>query len=368
VTGASSDIAEYSMLRVVQWATGTTGRYAVEAIHASPGLQLVGAYVYSAEKAGRDVGDLCGLGPVGVRATDDKSAIFALPADCVLYMAQGERVPGQVLEDVCRLLASGKNVISTALTSLIYPRAAGLEVVARLEAACREGNVSFHGTGIQPGWAAEVLPLTVSCLSRRIESILVQEIFNYATYPSAHTLFEDMGFGRSASPHSPIRLVPGGGQGGAFVAPLMLMADAFGATIDEVIYTCEFATADAAFEVAAGRIEAGTVAGKRYSFSAMIAGTPTLRIEHVTRLGEEVAPHWPQGRGWFVSIEGAPSFRLESSIALHGEDANAQACLAAAMHAVHSIPAVCAAAPGIRTFLDLPLIIGRGVLSRAPAS
>jgi hypothetical protein len=280
-------------------------------------------------------------------------------------MPQGEREPERVLDDICKLLASGKNVISTALTALIYPRAAGPDVAPRLEAACREGGVSFHGTGIQPGWAAEVLPLTVSCLSRRIESILVQEIFNYATYPSAYTLFEDMGFGKPPQPHPAVKFAPGRGQGGAFVAPLMLVADALDATIDEVIYACEFAVADAPFNVTAGRIERGTVAGKRYSFTAMIEGRPALKIEHVTRLGEHVAPEWPKGRGWHVTIEGTPSIVLESRIATHGEDANAQACLAAAMHAVHSIPAVCAAPPGIRTFLDLPLIVGRGVLSRS---
>jgi hypothetical protein len=57
------------MLRVIQWATGTVGREAVAAVHAHPDLQLVGALVYSADKAGRDVGEICGIGPIGVKAT-----------------------------------------------------------------------------------------------------------------------------------------------------------------------------------------------------------------------------------------------------------------------------------------------------------
>lgn len=352
------------MHRVIQWATGTVGRHAIRAICASSDLTLVGAYVYSPDKAGRDVGDICGIGSIGVRATNDKAAICALPADCVLYMSQGEDDPQGTIENICLLLASGKNVISTALTALIYPRAAGEEVVARLQAACRAGNTSFHGTGIQPGWAAEVLPLTLSCLFRRIDSLLVREIFDYSTYPSARMLFDTMGFGKPPRPHPPLTLKPG--EGAAFVAPLMLLADALGANIERVIYACEFAVAATALEITAGRIEVGTVAGKRYSFTAMIDGRPAICIEHVTRLGDEVAPGWPTGRGWHVAIDGAPSMRLQSQIAVAGEDANDQACLGTAMHAVHAVRPVCAAAPGIRTFLDLPIIAGRGVLSGRP--
>jgi hypothetical protein len=350
------------MLRVIQWATGAVGRHAVRAIQAHPDLQLVGGYVYSEDKAGRDLGEICGLGRIGIAATRDKSEIFALPADCVLYNAEGEGAAENALDDICRLLASGKNVVSTALTVLIYPKAAGREVVDRLEAACREGGASFHGTGIQPGWAAEVLPLTMSCLFRRIDSILVQEIMDYSSYPSASTLFDRMGFGQAPQPQPRVSMSPE--QGTAFHAPLLMMADALGATIDEVVYDCELAVAKQAFDIAAGRIERGTVSGKRYAFTAVIEGRPALKVEHVTRLGPDEAPHWPTGRGWKVTIEGSPSMVLESRIGAHGEDENDQACLGTAMHAVHAIGPVCAAAPGIRTFLDLPMIVGRHALRR----
>jgi hypothetical protein len=74
------------MLRVIQWATGSVGRLSVAAVHEHPELELVGALVYSDAKAGRDVGDLCGIGPIGVKATKDPDEILALDADCVLYM------------------------------------------------------------------------------------------------------------------------------------------------------------------------------------------------------------------------------------------------------------------------------------------
>jgi hypothetical protein len=136
-----------------------------------------------------------------------------------------------------------------------------------------------------------------------------------------------------------------------------------GAKIDEMIYECEYAAAKTSFDIVAGRVEAGTVAGKRYSFTAMIGGRPALKVEHVTRLGPDVGEDWPKGRGWHIRVEGSPSMILETRIGIHDEDENDQACQATAMHAVHAIAPVCAAEPGIRTFLDLPTIVGRHTLT-----
>jgi hypothetical protein len=349
------------MLRVAQWATGTVGRHAVAAIAAHPELELVGALVYSDAKAGRDVGELCGLGPLGIVTTKDPDDIVALDADCVLYMPQGEMNPMGALDDICRLLAAGKNVVSTAVTSLIYPASMGTGVVDKLEAACAAGGTSFHATGIEPGWAAEVLPLTMSGLFGRIDSLLVQELLDYSTYDVAFMLFDIMGFGKA--PDAAVPLADPVLAGSTFRASLMLVADGLGATIDDFTYDRQVSVAAAPFDVKAGRVEAGTVSAQRFSCSAIIAGRKALTIEHITRLGDEQAPEWPTGRGWKVTVEGRPSMVLESRIATHGEDETDQGCLGTAMHAVHAIAPVCAAAPGIRTFLDLPTIMGRGVLT-----
>jgi hypothetical protein len=348
------------MLRIVQWATGSVGRHAVAAIAAHPELELVGALVYSDAKAGRDVGELCGIGDLGVVATKDPDEILALDADCVLYMPQGEMDPMGALDDICRLLASGKNVVSTAVTALIYPASMGSGVVDKLEAACATGGSSFHATGIEPGWAAEVLPLTMSGLFGRIDSLLVQELLDYTTYDSADMLFDIMGFGMA--PDAPVPLADPVLAGSTFRASLMLVADGLGAAIDDFAYDRQVAVANEPFDVRAGRIEAGTVSAQRFSCTAIIGGRPALTIEHITRLGDDQAPEWPTGRGWKVTVEGRPSMVLESRIATHGEDETEQGCLGTAMHAVHAIAPVCAAAPGIRTFLDLPTIMGRGVL------
>lgn len=347
-------------MRVIQWATGTVGKQALAAVHAHPELELVGVRVYGDDKVGRDAGEAAGIGPIGITGTNNVEQILGLDADCVLYMPRGGIDPALALDDVCRILASGKNVVSTAVTAWIYPKSAGDEVVERLETACREGGTSFHGTGIEPGWAAEVLPLTMSCLFRSIESIRVQELMDYSSYPSTDMIIGVMGFGQS-----PDAKVPGADldrKGRAFRAPLMLVAEGLGATVDDIVVDREVAVAKESYDVAAGHIEAGTVSAQRFSVSAIVGGRQAITVEHITRLGADQAPDWPAGRGWRVAIEGSPSMVLESEVGVHGEDRNDQACLATAMHAVHAIGPVCAAAPGIRTFLDLPMITGRHVL------
>jgi hypothetical protein len=354
------------MVRVVQWATGPVGRHAVAAMTDHPDLEVVGALVYSDNKAGRDVGEICGIGPIGVATTNDRDEILALDADCVLYMAQGDANPPPALDDICDLLASGKNVISTAVTPLIYPASMGQDVVDRLDKACIEGETSFHATGIEPGWASECLPLAISGIFRYVESLVVQELLDYSSYNNHFMVFDVMGFGRTPDDETVIGRQPEI-LASVFRAPLMLLAEAFGATVDSWTYDREVWLSERAFDIDAGRIEVGTVAGMRFSATAIIDGRRALTVEHVTRVSEDAAPDWPSGRGWELTVEGVPSMVLKSRIAVHGEDENDQGCLGTAMHAVHAVLPVCEAPPGIRTFLDLPTIIGRHIL-RPPST
>ena len=200
----------------------------------------------------------------------------------------------------------------------------------------------------------------MSGLFQRIDSLLVQELMDFTTYDSADMLFDIMGFG--AAPDEPVPMADAALAGVTFRAPLMLLADGLGTAIDDFVYHREVAVADKAFDIKAGRIEAGTVLAQRFGYTAIVAGRHALTVEHITRLGDDQAPDWPTGHGWKVTVEGRPSMVLDSTIATHGESETDQGCLGTAMHAVHAIAPVCAAAPGIRTFLDLPMITGRGVL------
>ncbi len=347
------------MLRVVQWATGFVGKFSLAALIENPELEVVGARVYSDDKHGKDVGEICGLDPIGVTATTNRDDILALDADCVVYMADGETNPMGSLDDICDILASGKNVVSTAVSPFIYPAVMGPEVVERLEKACAAGNSTFHGTGFNPGWASEVLPLSMLSCIHRLDSIRYQEILNYAHWDNAEMLFNNMGFGMG--PDYEALWTRPEVMGAFFHAPLTLIAVGIDATIDRFEYDRQTWLAEEDFDISAGTIKKGTVAAMKFSATAVVNGKPMITGEHITRLREDAAPDWPTGRGFALTVEGSPSLQIEAKIDIHGDDEANQACLATAMHAVHSIAPVCAAEPGIKTILDFPMVVGRHV-------
>jgi hypothetical protein len=349
--------------RVIQWATGHVGKHALRAIAQHPALELVGLWVSSDAKAGKDAGTLCGIGPVGVTATRDADALLALDADCVSYAASTDYRPTDAIDDMCRILASGTNVVTSSFVPLIYPWQVVPEFARQLEAACQQGRTSFYCSGIDPGFSPDALPIVLSSLSERIESVRAQEIFNYATYDQPETLFEVMGFGKP--PGTPVPLLIPGALTMAWGPSVRMVAEALGVELDDVRQWHEVAVAPETFEISCGRIEAGTVAGIHFEVSGIIRGQPAIVVEHVTRLRDDIAPHWPRGSGpgtYRVTIEGMPSMRCDLQIGFKSPDHNIDGCVGTAMRLVNAIPAVCRAEPGVKSWLDLPLIAGRGAL------
>ena len=91
--------------------------------------------------------------PSGVIATQDADALlFDTEADCICYTANSDLRPDEVIDDLCRMLAAGKNVVNTSYVPLLYPKAAGVGVYDQLQAACLEGGTSFYTSGIDPGF------------------------------------------------------------------------------------------------------------------------------------------------------------------------------------------------------------------------
>ena len=351
--------------RIIQWATGTCGKSAVEAITNNPDLELVGARVYDPKKVGRDVGDICGLPPIGVKATDNEEALLALPADCILWMGAATMfAPGASIDegiaDLCRMLEAGKNVISIVHTPFVHPKTLPSNMREPIEAACRKGQTTFHASGIDPGFASEVLSLTASGICQKIDKLKVQEIMNYSSYNNPQIIFDVMGFGKP--PNSATLNGFAQAMMSVFGSSLHLIAQGLGVEIEEIRPFIEAETAPRDFTIAAGLIKTGTVSAMRFGFDAFIGGEPRLSVEHVTRLDKSQAPHWDQGEGYRLTISGVPSMEISFKMGTEGRDELTDTVIAAAMHAVNAIPAVCDARPGILTFLDLPMITGRHTL------
>ena len=340
--------------RIVQWATGAVGRTALRSILQHPELDLAGVLVYDPAKEGVDAGDLVGMPKTGILATRDRGAILDLSADCVLHMplpaAQAGRAPADDERDICDLLASGKNVIT--VVGFLYPKAHGPELVARLEGACQTGSSSLHGTGANPGFVADVLPLFLSGLCTSIDHISIRDAVGFDTYPSPGLVFDMMGFGKTPGDYERDAARWQGFMRTLFSESLHLIADAIGVRLNEFNQVHETELASEDFTIAAGTIAAGTVAAQRWVWSAVAGGEDFISIESIYRGVPESAPNWPS-EGLEVVIGGIPALKVRL-----GRDWLSSELKATAGHAINAIPHVCSASPGIQTALELPLVVG----------
>lgn len=332
------------MTRVIQWATGITGMMSLRHVIGRPDLELVGVRVYDPAKAGVDAGTLCGSEEVGVAATDDRAAIIDTAADVVLYMGKVETDTEGCFADVCDLLASGKNVVATG-SRFIHPRSLHAALADAIESSCRAGNSSFLGLGLYPGFFGESLGPVLSRLTQKTSHVSVREVLNYSTYASHDLVFNAMGFGHAPDDTTPL-LSNTDYAATAWIGSATVLAHALGLEIRSVQGFREVVTTPRALTVAAGDIPAGTVGAMRFGVE-IDCGETTMSVEHLTRMSDDLAPHWPAEIGYEVVFEGEPNLRLHMVVGSHGEDHAAQGCLATAMHAINAIPAVLAADPGL---------------------
>jgi hypothetical protein len=347
--------------RIVQWGTGNVGRHALRMIVERPDFQLVGVRVYNPDKVGKDAGELLGIGPIGVIATDDVDAVVALDADCVCYTPLGTTLddPTQPLDDICRLLASGKNVVSSAyeyfgyLHAGIAPGRMG-DAVTRIRDACEEGGTSFYEAGVNPGFTMDLWPLTLSRLCRRIDHLRAVEVVDMKDATSLQIMRDYIGFGMPPDYLTPLdrqlRVV----EDSAFYLSIRMIADALGVELDDVTYTREVAVSDEPVRVASGELEAGTVAAIKMRLDGRLDGEVVITLEYVWRMSDDVARAWPSGASrWIVEIEGDP--RVVSELALTTtEDAGRAVSLAVATVNLNAVPVVCAAPPGPLDNLTIP--------------
>ncbi len=343
--------------RVILWGPGSIGSELLTAIidHRDD-IDIVGVKVYSEAKNGVDAGTLVGRAPIGVAATTDDDAILALDADCVIYTPRNGDI-----DEVCRLLASGKNVATTVF--LFYPPRLPEPDRKRLEAACRDGDSTFHASGINPGNLSGVLPLALSGMSRTIDKITLQERADMTLYDSTEISFGNMKFGEPLDVIDPDVDEYLRDMKAMFVEQIWLLGDALDADLDEVTVDIEALPAERDHQIFDRLLKAGTTAGQRWNMVGRRNGQPLVEIETLWTVGNEYPGHWPAPEhGWTLTIEGDPSMRVHfltlasftrnASIAEHAQAAN----IATGMQVLNAVPAVCDAPPGFATNATLPLI------------
>lgn len=334
-------------LRIIQWATGSVGRYAIRAIAEDPSLELVGVWVHSEAKDGVDAGTLAGGAPLGVKATRDKRALLALDADCVLYAPLLADV-----EEICAILESGKNVVTPTGFSFVKNPV----LAARLDAACRKGHASFHGSGIHPGFAGDRLPLVLSALCRRIDKLTVYEVCDLSHgSESPEMVFGQLGFGMSAADaaKSPPALMEFMSR--IFYESMDMVAAGLGFELDGYAHRHEFALARRDVEIHAGVIRAGHVAGQHFEYTGLVRDTPVIQFNTYWKMSRDLEPDWPFDSPieYTIEIEGDPSVRC--ALTPIASKTTEPGLVWTAMNCVNALAPVCHAPPGLKSSLDLPI-------------
>jgi len=344
-------------LRIVQWTTGNVGRQSATAIARNPGLELVGCYAWSPEKVGRDVGELCGVDPLGVTATDDVEALLGLRPDCVVYNPMWPSI-----DELVRILEAGVNVVSTA--AFINGRRLGPDR-KRLVEACERGGSSLFGTGISPGFA-ELLAIVLAGISDRIDKITVNEAAHTALYDSPDTE-RPAGFGRPIDdPELPAMTAQGTAVFGEAVA---MVADALGVELDEVVCKSEHAKTATDLDLGSWRIAAGCVAGVAASWQGRVGGRTVVELNVRWKKAPVLEPDWKIEDGYVIEVQGRPTVRATLQFLPPPDfqvkqlaDFMVLGHIMTAMPAVNAIPRVVAAPPGIVSYPDLGLPLPRGLV------
>ncbi|AEV72659.1 hypothetical protein MycrhN_2058 [Mycolicibacterium rhodesiae NBB3] len=349
--------------RVVQWTTGNVGKSSVEAIAKNPNYELVGLYAWSKDKAGSDAGELAGIGPLGVKATNDVDELLALKPDAVVYNPMWIDV-----DELVRILEAGVNVVASA--SFITGHNLG-DGRAKLEEACQRGGSTLFGSGVSPGFA-ELLAIVAATSCDRIDKITIAESADTTLYDSPDTE-RPVGFDKHIDDPD---LPPMAEKGTAvFAEAVQLVADAIGVELDEIKCVSEYAQTTEDLPMASWTIHAGHVAGVYASWQGIVNGKTVIDINVRWKKGQTLDPDWQiDGDGWKITIDGRPTVNMSVGFlppqdmienAKTLEDFFVLGHIMTAMPPIHAIPAVVAAAPGIATYNDLPLPQARGIVSTA---
>ena len=349
--------------RVVVWGTGNVGVPAIQAVLANPALELEGVIVHSEEKDGVDAGQLAGLPNCGVLASRDVDAVLARKPDAVVYAVNQDFRPQESTEEMLRCLRAGINVVTSGHYGLLHPPTTPRDVKTAFEAACHEGGSTILSSGIDPGFAMDLLPVVLSGVSAGAHEIRIIENFNYATYDVPDAVRAIIGFG-SPMDQTPPMILPGI-PSQVWAGAIRSLADALDIELDDVREVVEKHALERDVEVLGRSYAKGSLGAFRFEVQGLVGDHPLLVVEHITRIVDDTAPQWESasGMGYHrIRISGRPNITLT----LESEDEHGDHVVGgnttAAARITHAIPDVCAAAPGLLAASDLPLIAGRGLV------
>ena len=324
-------------IRVVIVGLGPIGAAVARQIVERKGFRLVGAVDIDPQKLGQDAARVIGLEkPLRVKVTNDigKTIKAAKPQVAVLCTSSAlKSVVGQ-FEEVLR----HRVPIVTTTEEAAYPSRANRRLAARLDAAARKAKVAVLGTGVNPGFTMDALPIALTAVCERVTSIEVLRVQDARIRRLPFQQKIGAGLTREQFAH---RVDAGTVRHVGFTESIQMIADAMSWKLERVTDEIEPKMADADVASDLLSVRAGQVCGLVQRGTGYVNGEPRIRLRLEAYLG---APESYES----VLVEGSPRIHSRIDGGVHGD-------IATASMAVNAIPAVMSASPGFRTMRDLRL-------------
>jgi 4-hydroxy-tetrahydrodipicolinate reductase len=341
--------------KVIAWAPGYLGSGVIKELLKRPEFELVGVLAYSDHKNGMDVGEMLGIGPVGVKMTTDQNEIIAIDADCVIHTGTNLFDPSPRHIEVTRLLESGKNVVCAPYYH--YPPLKGQAFVDMLNDACQKGGSSLYGTGIHPGVLCERLAILLTSFSNEIDYIRAQEYFDLTNVDSK-LMLRACTMGMTIEKANSIIDRIHHGAGDPYYYPAVAQAcHILGHDVDRIDAESTFKAAeeDLYLEASGVTIKKGEIVRWQHTYTGIVDGKPFFYVDETFYVGDN-CPVETKGDHYRIIVEGKPCSvtmqmdvmaSVEQNLHQRPGDPTTAGYYATAVTLIQAVPIACSAKPGI---------------------
>jgi 4-hydroxy-tetrahydrodipicolinate reductase len=324
-------------IRVMHFGLGPIGAAVVSQIAARPGFTIVGAIDIDPAKAGRDLGDVVGLGrKVGIKVSDDAKKALRKAKPDVVVLCTSSSVK-KILPEVQLILDAKKPIVSTT-EELSYPGYTHIRQARMIHAWAKKAKVAVLGTGVNPGFAMDALPIALTAVCERVDRIVVNRIQDARIRRLPFQ--QKIGAGLTTEQFQK-KVDDGSVRHVGLTESIAMIADALGWSLDRITDNIDPKLASVTVSSEFLAVDPGYVCG------IIQDGVGYRKMEPVIRLHMEAYLGAPESYD-SVEIEGSPRLSMKLAGGIHGD-------VATASIVVNSIPKVLSAPPGLHTMRDLPL-------------
>lgn len=324
-------------IRVIQFGLGAMGSAMAKIVLEKKYLELVGAIVRGEEDNGKDVGKLIGLKrKIGVKASNKPNEVFeSVKADIMLHAAVSY-VP-QVWKQIKPAIKKGISIITIA-EEMGYPFKKYPRLCKEMDKTAKKYGASILGSGINPGFAMDILPLLITGICKEVKKITVTRIIDFSPFGPA--IQKNIGIGMNvndfkklvAEDKLPLHI--------GLPESTYMIADGLQWKLDRVLETREPVVAKKTINVPSYmKIHAGRVCGFNHRCYGFIKGKKKIVLEELGRVAKNI------DYKNIIIIEGVPKIVETMNVPLGN--------ITTTSHAVNLIPAVLNLTPGLHSMKDL---------------